>query len=58
MADQREVDAAVDQMVDAIQQVGDDVDRFTQAQALEFYEGVLEAVRERAEVIRQEMDRG
>lgn len=52
------VDIAVDEVMEKIVAVGDDMRRFTQAEALQFYDGLRELVQERADVIREEIAQG
>lgn len=55
MATDEEVGAVIDELNDAIADVADDMDRFTQEQSAEIHEAVASASEGAAAVIREEM---
>lgn len=50
-----DVEEEVESVMDQVQEVGDDTRKFSQAESAEFYEGVANACKLRARVIREEM---
>lgn len=56
MSTEEEVETATDELCESVSEVADDTGRWTQEQSAEIYEGVASSCRERAALIRREMD--
>ena len=52
-----DLETAIEEATEAVHEIGDDVERFTQAQSAEFYEAVAADASAMARMIRSEVQR-